>query len=71
MQFFYGLAFTRIESKASLYSKGYTACKQTYNMDAVIFCAETSRHVNYNASNQHWASSSNLYNESNAQKNLY
>ena len=29
MQFFYGLALTRIESKASLYSKGYTACKRT------------------------------------------
>jgi len=27
---FYGLALTRIESKACLYSKGYTACKQTY-----------------------------------------
>jgi len=26
---FYHLALTRIESKASLYSKGYTACKQT------------------------------------------
>jgi len=25
----YGLALTRIERKASLYSKGYTACKQT------------------------------------------
>jgi len=37
MQFFYGLALTRIESKASLYSKGYTACKQTYQMVAVIF----------------------------------
>ena len=29
MQFIYGLALTRIESKASLYYKGYTACKQT------------------------------------------
>jgi len=29
MQIFYGLALTRIESKASLYSKGYTACKET------------------------------------------
>jgi len=29
MQYFYGLALTRIESKASLHSKGYTACKQT------------------------------------------
>jgi len=28
MQFFYGLALTRVESRASLYSKGYT-CKQT------------------------------------------
>jgi len=28
MQFFYGLALTRIERKASLYSKTYTACKQ-------------------------------------------
>jgi len=27
--FFCGLAYTRIESKASLYSKGCTACKQT------------------------------------------
>jgi len=26
MQFFYGLALTSIESKASLYSKGCTAC---------------------------------------------
>jgi len=30
MQIFYGLALIRVESKASLYSKGYTACKQTY-----------------------------------------
>jgi len=30
MQFFYGLASTRIERKAALYSKGFTACKQTY-----------------------------------------
>ena len=29
-KFFYGLALTRIESKASLYSKGCTACKQVY-----------------------------------------
>jgi len=29
MQFFYGLAWTCTESKASLYSKGYTACKHT------------------------------------------
>ena len=65
---FYDLALTRIESKAPLYSKGYTACKQTYWMVALIFCTETSRHVNYNVSNQHWTSSSNLYNESNAQK---
>ena len=36
-------------------------------MLAVIFCTETSRYVNYNVSNQHWTSSSNLYNESNAQ----
>jgi len=28
--FFYGLALTRIESKASLYSMGCTACKETY-----------------------------------------
>jgi len=27
---FYGLALTRIKSKASLYSMGCTACKQTY-----------------------------------------
>jgi len=27
---FYGLALTRTESKASLYSMGCTACKQTY-----------------------------------------
>ena len=36
-------------------------------MVAVIFCTETSRYVNCNLSNQHWASRSNLYNESNAQ----
>jgi len=36
-------------------------------MVAVIFCIETSRYINYNVSNQHWTSSSNLYNESNAQ----
>ena len=36
-------------------------------MVAVIFCSETSRYFNYNVSNQHWTSSSNLYNESNAQ----
>jgi len=36
-------------------------------MVAVSFCTETSRYVNYNVSNQHWTSSSNLYNESNAQ----
>jgi len=28
MQFFYALALMRIESQASLYSEGYTACKQ-------------------------------------------
>jgi len=33
------------------------ACKQTYWMIAVIFCTETSRHVNYSVSNQHWTSS--------------
>ena len=36
-------------------------------MVAVIFCIETCRCVNYNVSNHHWTSSSNLYNESNAQ----
>jgi len=30
MQFFYSLALTRGESKASLYSMRCTACKQTY-----------------------------------------
>jgi len=67
MQFFYGLALTRIKSKASLYSKGCTACKLTCEMVAVIFCTETSRYVYYNVSNQHWTSSSHLYSESNAQ----
>jgi len=57
----------RIESKASLYSKGYTAYKQAYLMVPVIFCTETSCHVNYNVSNQHGTSNSNPYNESNAQ----
>jgi len=36
-------------------------------MVAVIFCSEKSRYVNHNLSNQHWTSSSNLHNESNAQ----
>jgi len=36
-------------------------------MVAVIFCTETTRYVNYSVSNQNWTSSSNLYNESNAQ----
>ena len=36
-------------------------------MVAAIFCTETSHYVNYNVSNQHWTSSSNLHNESNAQ----
>jgi len=37
---------------------GCTACNQTYWMVAAIFCTETSRHVNYSVSNQHWISSS-------------
>jgi len=36
-------------------------------MVTVVFCTETPRYVNYNVSKQHWTSSSNLYNESNAQ----
>jgi len=58
-RFSYCLALTRIESKASLYSMGCTACKQAYCMVAVIFCTEIS-HVNYSVSNQHWTSSSKL-----------
>jgi len=36
-------------------------------MVAVIFFTETSPYVNYNVSNQHCTSSSNLYNDSNVQ----
>ena len=36
-------------------------------MVAVILCTETSRHINYSVSNQHWTSSRSLYNECNAQ----
>jgi len=57
MKIFYGLALTRIQSKASLFCKGCTACKQTYWMVAVIFCTKTSRYVSYSVSNQHWTSS--------------
>jgi len=39
-------------------------------MVAAILCNETSSYVNYNVSNQHWTSSSNLYNEANAQNNF-
>ena len=53
MQIFYGLALTRIENKDSLYSMRCTAYKQSYEMVAVIFCTEQSRHINCSVSNQH------------------
>ena len=46
-KFFYGLSLTRAESKASLYSMGCNASKQTYQTVAVIFFTATSRYVNY------------------------
>ena len=57
----------RVESKA-LYSKGCTACKQTYSMVEVLFVPNhlVMLIVVYQANTGHRASS--LYNEPNVQK---
>jgi len=52
MQIFLRLSINAHKSKASLYSMGCTACKQTCWMFAVIFYTETSCHANYSVSSQ-------------------
>ena len=65
MPVFYGLALTRIESKASLYSMGCTASKQTYYKWMRLFFVPKHLAMLLKTNTGHWASS--LYNASNAQ----